>query len=222
MNMIKKFPSVLILLSFACAPAPVRRDEIKTDQAVIQSLREGNIRFTSHQRVYPRQDHGRLMELAKGQAPGVVLVSCSDSRIPPEAVFDQGLGDVFSVRTAGHVLETASIASIEYAVEVLGASVVMVMGHSSCGAVKAAAASKKGVSSGSKNLDQLIQRIQPNLKKRSQSDPDYTLAAEDQVDGTISYLKANSPLIRERVLQGKVKMVSALYDVATGEVELWQ
>jgi len=184
-------------------------------------LQKGNLRFRKHQRIHPRQCQDRVRELSKGQSPSTILVSCSDSRIAPEIVFDQGLGDLFSIRTAGHVLDAVSVASIEYAVGHLGAKEIVVMGHTSCGAIKAAVASGETPDTGSKNLDALILAIKPGLKKEYHSDHAHEEAAEDNVAASIRFLLSKSPLIRDEVHQGKVKIVSALYDLETGEVEIW-
>ena len=151
--------SLFITLNFltSCAHTPIQSTPVATaphaetaaeNQDVIASLKEGNSRFVHHQTIHPRQDQARLTEQSGGQKPGAIVVSCSDSRVPPELIFDQGLGDIFSVRTAGQALDTYSIASVEYAIEHLGSKVIVVMGHSSCGAVKAAATTPEGKSTG--------------------------------------------------------------------------
>ncbi len=188
---------------------------------VISELKAGNSRFVHHQVIHPRQDQVRLTEQASGQAPGSVVVSCSDSRVPPEMVFDQGLGDIFSVRTAGQAMDTYAVASIEYAIEHLGAKTIVVMGHSSCGAVKAAATTPEGKSTGSRNIDQLLHKIRPGLKKYDSKDQEYIQAAKNNVESTIEYLKFKSHLIHEELEHGKIKIVPALYHLPTGEVEFW-
>ncbi|MBF0575076.1 carbonic anhydrase [Dysgonomonas sp. GY617] len=103
----------------------------------LQILKEGNKRFLSGASTHERQDPERIKDLAKGQNPKCVIVGCSDSRVPPEIVFDQGLGDVFSIRTAGNVMADFEIGSIEYAIDHLHTPLVVVMGHQGCGAIKA-------------------------------------------------------------------------------------
>jgi carbonic anhydrase len=121
----------------AIAVEAVERNSITGDQA-LQKLTEGNARFISCNVTHPGQSKERLQELVSGQHPFAVVVGCSDSRVPPEIIFDQGLGDIFVVRTAGKVLDNAVLGSIEYAVEHLSVPLVVVLGHDSCGAVKAA------------------------------------------------------------------------------------
>ena len=109
-----------------------------TSEQALQTLLDGNKRFVAGQARHPNQSSERLAEVTRGQRPIAIVVSCSDSRIPPEIVFDQGLGDIFVVRTAGHVLDDAALASIEYAAEHLHVPLAVALGHQDCGAVKAA------------------------------------------------------------------------------------
>jgi len=199
----------------------VSSTSLSDDERIVEGLKAGNLRFTSHQKIHPRQDKARVRELANSQAPETIVVSCSDSRVGPELVFDQGLGDIFSVRTAGHALDAYSVASIEYAVQHLGAKVIMVLGHTSCGAIKAAATTPVGKSTGSDNIDELVKKIRPGLRTVDPADKELVQAAKNNVESTIAYLKQKSPLIRREVEQGKIKFVSALYDLKTGDVELW-
>ena len=209
------------IIASACAHTPATPIARNLDGEIIHELKDGNIRFKSHQRINPRQDNQRVQELSTGQAPSTVVVSCSDSRVPPEMVFDQGLGDIFSVRTAGHALDSISIASIEYAVQHLGSKVILIMGHTSCGAIKASVTSGKNPNSGSKNIDQLIKAIKPGIKTMNYSDSELVDAAKENVEASIVLLKSKSPLIRDQIKQGKIKIVGALYYLKSGEIELW-
>lgn len=220
----KHFVTSLFLATFistACTHIANSTQSRTLDDDIIESLKDGNIRFTSHQKIHPRQDKDRIFNLSKGQSPEVVLVSCSDSRVPPELVFDQGLGDIFSVRTAGHVLDVYSVASIEYAVDHLGSKVIIVMGHTSCGALKAAVTSSVGNSTGSANIDKLITKIRPGIKSVTPSDGELIEAAKSNVEASIAYLKQTSPLIRHDLETKTIKIVAALYYLKTGDVELW-
>jgi len=192
-----------------------------TDDDIVESLRQGNIRFTSHQRIHPRQDKARVLEQANSQAPGAILVSCSDSRVPPEVIFDHGLGDLFSVRTAGHALDVYTVASIEYAIEHLGSKVVVVMGHTSCGAVAAAMHTPAGKSTGSKNIDQLVKKIRPGLSPFDPADKELVQAERNNIAATIADLKLSSPLVRAELEKKHLTIVSALYFLKSGDVELW-
>ena len=205
----------------ACTYASSDKSAVGVDENLVASIKAGSDRFANEQSLRPHQDQDRIKSLSSQQAPHAVIVSCSDSRVPPEIVFDQGLGDIFSVRTAGHVLDAYSIASIEYAVENLGSKVIVVMGHSSCGAVKAAINTPIGKSTGSKNIDQLVAQIRPGLKVFDPADKELVASGKDNVEAAIRHLKQNSPLIREELAQNKVKIVPALYYLGTGKVEFW-
>ncbi len=200
------------------APAEASVDH---NQNVVEELKSGNYRFRTNQRIHPRQNDARLEEMSAGQKPGAVVVSCSDSRVPPEIIFDQGLGDLFSVRTAGQALDPLSVASIEYAVETLGAKVIVMMGHTSCGAIKTAAATPENKSTGSENLDQLIHKIRVGLKKFDSNDRQLIEAAKHNVEATVEYLKQTSPLLRKELEEQKIHIVTAIYHLPTGEVEFW-
>ncbi len=141
----------------------VKVEEVQTPESAYANLIRGNERFITGNAKGEHRDAERRRELASVQKPFAIVLSCSDSRVPPELIFDQGLGDLFTIRVAGNVLGSAQVASIEYAVEHLGAKLILVMGHESCGAIKAALepVSKKG--SGSTDLDWLVGSIRPVL-----------------------------------------------------------
>ncbi len=184
-------------------------------------LKNGNIRYT-HNRL--RKDGAGGMDrkkLYEGQHPHSVILSCSDSRVPPELVFDQKLGEVFTVRTAGESLDYAAIASIEYAVEHLGPQLIVVMGHSKCGAVKAAIDTRQGADAGSEHLNKLVKGIHPFLKGLSR-----TTASQDLVDegwanarGVAEDLAEKSKIIKAKLESGELKIVPSLYHLDTGEVK---
>lgn len=164
------------------------------------------------------------MRLASGQKPHSIILSCSDSRVPPEHIFDQALGEVFVVRVAGEALDDSVIASIEYAVEHLGSQLVFVMGHDSCGAVKAAMATPKGKSAGSPSLDRLVADIQPRIASRMPaSEAPTTVVAESTLNawGVAADLLSRSQVIREAVQSGKVKIASGIYYLKSGQVDFF-
>ena len=193
-----------------------------TPEQAYETLVAGNQRFVDGKATHPRQDVARRAELAMGQKPHTIVLSCSDSRVPPELVFDQGLGELFVVRVAGNVLGAAAVASMEYAVEHLGARLIVVMGHDSCGAVKAALTTPKGKSAGSPDLDTLVAQIQPNLEKvKPEDDKTIRGPVRANVDGVTRQLTRKSEILRKAVESGKVKVVSAIYALASGKVEFW-
>jgi carbonic anhydrase len=150
----------------APAPIPVVRAAggAARSSAVLSlaSLIAGNERYAAGRAQHPRAAREDRQQLLAGQHPRAIVLACADSRVPPELVFDQGLGDLFVVRVAGEAVDAASVASIEYAIEHLGASLIVVLGHQSCGAVMAALTTPHG-KAGSPDLDALLDEIRPGV-----------------------------------------------------------
>lgn len=195
-----------------------------TPASVLENLKTANARFVSGKPKHPNQSRARVQELTKGQHPQAIILSCSDSRVPPELLFDSGLGDLFVIRSAGHTVDDMALASIEYAVEHLGANLIVVMGHTACGAVKATLGTPADKSAGSSNLDALVAQIRANLTKRqetSSSDPLVVSPVRANVDGTAESLLARSKILREKRHEGKIDIVSAIYKLDGGVVEFW-
>ena len=130
--------------------------------------KQGNKRFLKGNVRKDGIDSATIKKLSEGQKPHAIVLSCSDSRVPPEIIFDQKLGEVFVVRTAGQSLDSMAIASIEYAVAHLGSNLILVMGHESCGAVKAALSTLNGGDAGSPSLNKLVGDLHPRLKRFSE------------------------------------------------------
>lgn len=190
----------------------------------MQKLKDGNARFTRGMTIHPNQSALRLKDVAQAQHPFAIILSCSDSRVPPEVVFDQGVGDLFVVRTAGHVADSAALASIEYAVEHLNVSTLLVMGHESCGAVKAAMSTAVGKSAGSPSLDSLVGAIRPHIKDfeaGNPNDPYLRRPVSAHVDSVAKELLESSHIIKEFVEQKKLYFARALYDLQDGSVVFW-
>lgn len=187
----------------------------------LEQLKTGNKRFISGK---VRKDGASSQNrelLSKGQAPYAIVVSCSDSRVPPEVVFDQKLGEIFVVRSAGQTLDYSEIGSIEYAVSHLGSKLILVMGHESCGAVKAALSTLKGGDAGSPSLNQLVATLHPGLKKFEGKEMSKGVLEESWTNTNFmaSLLIEKSKIIRDAVASGDVKLQTALYHLGTGEVE---
>lgn len=184
-------------------------------------LKNGNTRFVKGRTRADGISAKDRARLAQGQRPHSIVLSCSDSRVPPEVVFDQKLGEVFVVRTAGESLDNNVIGSIEYAVEHLGANLLVVMGHGSCGAVKAALASLKGGSLGSPALDGLVADIKPRVQQYANSTPTQGVLDESwsNVDGVTKDLLERSAILRDAIGSGEVKVVKAMYHLESGKVE---
>ena len=178
-------------------------------------LAAGNQRYIAG-KTAPQDFPAERKALAKTQHPKVAVLSCSDSRVPPETVFDQGLGELFVVRSAGEDDDAIAIGSLEYSVEHLGSSVIVVMGHQSCGAVTAACAGGK---SESKNLDAVLNPIASSCTKSDPKTPEHIDAAiRDHVHTVAVELLARSKALKTAVDEGKLTIVEAYYSLDTGEV----
>jgi carbonic anhydrase len=191
------------------------QNNITPDQALRQ-LMEGNQRFVAHKQKYPHQDVVRLNEVAKGQKPYAAILGCADSRVPSEIVFDQGLGDLFVCRVAGNIAISEEIGSLEFGTAVLGARVIMVMGHERCGAVDA---TLKGASVPGQ-IGSLLDAIRPSLAKAKDlpGDP-LENACKANITYQVEKLKA-SPVLSELITAGKLKIVGGYYDLDKGTVSL--
>ncbi len=183
---------------------------------VWKELAAGNRRFVSG-KTEPRNLVARRQELTKTQAPHVIVLSCSDSRVPPESVFDEGLGDLFVIRTAGETDDPLVLGSVEYAVEHLGSSVIVVMGHQRCGAVTAACSGGKSESA---NLEAVVDPIANSCTHaHSAHASDATdFAIKDHVHTVATELPAKSEVLKKAVAEGKLTIIEAYYSLDTGEV----
>ncbi len=181
-------------------------------------LMQGNKRFVAGEHlVHPVRELRE--ELANGQHPDVIVLTCSDSRLSPEWIFDQTLGELFVVRTAGNVVDPIALGSIEYAVEHLHAKLIVVMGHDKCGAVSAALS---GETMPTDNLDTIMRKIRPGIPPaRTGASKDETLdaAVRANVRRSATDVVVASPIVREHVVQGSVSVVQAVYHLASGQVE---
>lgn len=215
--------SVTLIVALLAGPAGARAAAPGLSAVESQRLlKEGNIRYTEGQMRHPHQDRERrALTSAQGQHPLAAVLACSDSRVPPEIIFDQGLGDLFVVRVAGNVAATDEIGSIEYAVDHLNTPLVVVLGHTQCGAVKAVLEGAKV----SPNIAALVEPIKPAVARAKEDQPgaaqDVLLAAaiKDNVWQAIADMLEQSPIIREKVKAGQVRVVGAVYDIDTGKVE---
>jgi carbonic anhydrase len=184
-------------------------------------LKNGNQRYLKNHLRNDGQGAGDRQRLAKGQQPHTIVVSCSDSRVPPEILFDQKLGELFVVRVAGESLDSSGIGSIEYAIEHLGARLVVVLGHTSCGAVKAALATLHGESAGSPHLDKLVATLHPNLKSfdRRPASVDVGHESHTNAQAIAKSLVEKSEIIKQNVIRGHLEIKSALYHIDSGVVD---
>ena len=190
-----------------------------TPAAALERLKDGNERFVSDVTADLHIDAARRAELLAGQAPYALVLSCADSRVPPEIVFNTGLGELFVVRAAGEVLDRSVLASLEYGAEHLKSPLLVVMGHEFCGAVKAAKERKPGVSMGP-NLDFLLKQIQPAVARADKAlfDEPLRAAVLANVELIVADLQVQSPILHTLVERGKLQIVGAFYELSTGRV----
>ena len=198
------------------AEIPSTSPESINPDAALQKLMEGNQRFVQHQPQYPDQSALRLQEVAQAQHPFATILSCADSRVPAEIVFDQGIGDIFDVRIAGNIATSEAIGSIEYAIVLLGSPLLMVMGHERCGAVTAAVQNQSLLG----DIGTFVKAIKPAVEKvKSQSGDAVENAVVANVQYQLERLK-RSQLLTEQVRSGKLKIVGGRYDLDTGRVNI--
>lgn len=193
-----------------------RPDGVNADQAK-QLLVDGNQRYVSGGVLKKDLGQARRTDLLKGQKPFAVVLTCSDSRVPAELIFDQALGDLFIIRVAGNVIDPVTLGSIEYGVEHLGSPLIVIMGHSSCGAVKAAV--DGGEAPGS--IGSIVEKIKPSVEKAKASGAAGNALYQKSEDENILAAAADikkSPIVSHLVEAGKVKIVNAKYDLGTGVV----
>jgi carbonic anhydrase len=190
-----------------------------TPAVALERLKDGNERFVSDVTADLHIDAARRAELVAGQAPYALILSCADSRVPPEIVFNTGLGELFVVRSAGEVLDRSVLASLEYGAEHLKSPLLVVMGHEFCGAVKAAKERKPGVSVGP-NLDFLLKQIQPAVARADKAlfDEPLRAAVLANVELIVSELQVQSPILHTLVERGRLQIVGAFYELSTGRV----
>ncbi len=189
---------------------------IKTSDEAIKELKEGNARFVENKLI--NIDYKKQIEQTKtGQKPHSVIISCMDSRVPPEIIFDQGIGNIFVIRVAGNIEDENVLGSMEYAVEHSGSKLIVVMAHSHCGAVTGAV---KNIKLG--NLTQLVAQIKPAIKSDANNPNIIDETAKNSVKITINDILNKSEIIREMVSEKKVAIIGAFYDIETGKVSFME
>ncbi|PIO49053.1 MAG: carbonate dehydratase [[Chlorobium] sp. 445] len=219
----KKILFILSLILLALPLSAQTRNPITPDQA-IERLKAGNKRFVEGKTIHPRQSPERIREVAKGQKPYAIIVGCADSRVPNEIIFDEGLGDLFIVRTAGQVSAAASFGSIEFAQAVLGANLVVVLGHTECGAVGASCNYQNAVPGHIIALVNAIKpaalRVEAQVKAGKVKQEEFVNATvRENVRMQVEQLRNLEPILADAVRKGEIKIVGAIYHLATGVVE---
>lgn len=215
----------LVSGSFATAMSKANSKEIVAQnemtsnlnpEEALQSLLAGNERFISNKSVNVNRSLTRIQEVAKGQNPFAILLSCADSRVPVEILFDRGFGDLFVVRNAGNIATPEEIGSIEFGSLVLGAKVILVLGHGSCGAVKATIEGNTVPG----QIQSVLDFIKPALDNLSPEEKkDLPTAIKANVKLQVESLK-KSPVVTKLIEENKLKIVGGYYDLATAKVSL--
>ena len=200
-----------------------------TAKEALERLREGNQRFVSGTRTSDTfVSHSRRAELADEQLPYAIILGCSDSRVPAEIVFDQGLGDLFVIRVAGNVVAPSQIGSVEFAAARFGTRLVVVLGHSRCGAVLATLEElQQPTANRSRNLSSIVDRVRPSveglLRTELRHDPDALVrhAVRANVGVSVSHLRHGSELLEQLIQSQGLVVVGAEYSLETGVVEFF-
>jgi carbonic anhydrase len=192
-----------------------------TPAEALEALLDGNLRFVEGRRAHPNQNADRRTEVSESQAPFAIVFGCSDSRVAAEIVFDQGLGDLFVIRTAGHVVDTGVLGSLEFAVDLLRVPLLLVLGHDRCGAVAAAV---KAVDSGTMPpgfIRDLVERVTPAvMASRAAGRLGLDDAEAEHVRQTCRLLVERSPVLARAVAEGRCAVAGTVYDLADGRVRI--
>ena len=205
--------SLLAVLSLPAFCSDEHPAGMPADKAMAVLL-EGNARYIAHKETHPDSSLERRHDLIKGQHPYAIIVGCADSRVPPEMIFDAGLGDLFVIREAGNVVDDIVIGSVEYAVQHLGVKLVVVLGHESCGAVTAAVNhTKEG------HITSIVKAIQPALiaSKGQPGDAVHNCVLAN-ARHVAKQIRAAKPILAKAVEKGEIKIVAAVYEIESGKV----
>ncbi len=211
------------MLSIPEAVAEESKRPQNADEA-LQVLMEGNKRFVNSMKKAPGRSPERRKEVVAGQNPFAVILACADSRVAPEILFDQGIGDLFVVRVAGNIVNPTNYGiqgSLEFGVLALGAPLIMVLGHSRCGAVAGAIEALQKGTQFPGSINDIVQTIEPAVEKAKGEKGDLLHnSIVSNVQMGVNKLQSSDPVIAPMVKEGKVKVVGANYDLKTGEVKL--
>jgi len=204
-------PRLFFVFSSFCLLPAFTSCEMTPDHA-LEMLKEGNQRYIENRLIHPNRSEERRKEVKKDQRPFAAILACSDSRVAPEIVFDQGLGDLFTVRVAGNVLGAIELESIEYAALYLHSNLIVVMGHENCGAVKAV------LDGNSYAIETIASYIQPAIDlSKKQKGNQLKNAIQDNVQNVVNELKSH-PIFLKLIKEKKIDVVGAYYDFKSGQV----
>jgi len=196
-------------------------------QEALQRLREGNRRFVNALRNHEPLA-SRPLELIKDQSPFAIVLGCSDSRVPAELVFEQGLGDLFVIRVAGNIVAPSQVGAVEFAASRFGSSLVVVLGHTRCGAIQATLEELQSpAEKRSRNLSSIVDRVRPSVEALMKTDLGLDrealtrLAERVNVSTSVSHLRHGSEILEELIRNNGLRVVGAEYSLDTGEVEFF-
>jgi len=208
------------LATLMSCKAPLQTSETpSTPGAALSTLIAGNQRFVQGKTTHPHQNLRRIKETENHQNPFAIVVTCSDSRVSPEIIFDEGIGDLFVIRTAGNLMSDLELGSIEYAVEHLGASLVVVLGHTECGAVKAFVEGGKTCG----HITQIVEALAAEEEEKQvllHEGKNLKACIEGNILHGVTQIRADEPILTEAIEKGKLSVVPMLYDVHSGKVEV--
>lgn len=189
----------------------------------LNKLAEGNKRFATGDSIHPNRCEETKNALLRQQKPFVAVLSCSDSRVPVEIIFDAGLGDIFAVRTAGHVLSKEVLGSLEYAIKSLGVKLIIILGHENCGAINTAVQTyrNKNYNELSENLQSIMNHIYPAIEKVECDEVDFLNSAiKSNIHYQLEDLIKKDVYIAQKIREGEIALYGAIYSLTTGKVEI--
>jgi len=199
-------------------------------QEALERLQQGNHRFvTSLEAGAPSPDESRKLELVREQSPFAIVLGCSDSRVPAELVFDQGLGDLFVIRVAGNIVAPSQVGSVEFAASRFGTRLVVVLGHSQCGAILATVEElQRPAESQSRNLRSIVDRVRPSVEGLMKTELRHDLdalvrnAVRANVMASVNHLRHGSEILEQLIRDEGLRVVGAEYSIETGEVDFFE
>jgi carbonic anhydrase len=213
---------LLFLASFEMLQGQPNENSAQNTDIALETLMKGNDRFLSGSPVHPHETSNWRSQLKEGQKPFAVVIGCSDSRVPPELVFDQGFGDIFVIRIAGNVIDTDVLASVEYAIEHLETKLIVVLGHTGCGAVKATIDHLNNPGGEPAEIVSLLYQIEPaviGIPAEKLSEDSFQMVVKRNIELGVRKL-SRAPAIRSKLNSNEISIKGAVYDIMTGQVKM--
>ncbi len=210
--------SIVFIVIFSVFSCNQKSEELHLTP--LEQLKAGNERFSQNSPIHPHETLDRIRELKKGQHPFCVIVSCSDSRVPPELIFDQGLGDVFSIRTAGNIIGDYELGSIEYAVEHLSCKLIVVLGHEDCGAIETFVETD-GHYPHLDHIKSIVDYLSEETEEQAllgKARTDLNEAVKANMIHGVKLLQTSEPIMNRLYQEKKIQIVGAMYDMDSGIV----